>query len=160
MDLRSKIRAISYLRDLYVLRCQQPISQNYFPRSSSEMCYNMSGRVFWTYLRSLVTVLWIEVRHRWAGSNCVCILPACKRAPFVLPFQGLLLSAAENLTVAAPWSSPPATASSSRALATKRRAMHLTNLKKLSVPKSVASQIHNVVSIIGGLVFACASSGR
>ena len=69
---------------------------------------------------AFTTVPWIQVCHRCAGSNCVCILTCLQKAPFVLPFQEFLLPAAENLTVAAPWSSPPATASSSRVLATTK----------------------------------------
>ena len=135
MVLRSKIRPISYLRDLYVLRHQQPISQNYFPRSRSETGHNMSGRVFWSYLQSLVTVLWIQVCHRCAGSNCIRILTCLQKPHFVLPFQEILLPAAEILTVAAPWSSPPVTASSYRALAASTRAMLFGHLKKLDSEK-------------------------
>ena len=146
MDLRSKIRAISYLRDLYVLRCQQPISQNYFPRSSSEMCHNMSGRIFWTYLRSLVTVLWIEVRQRGAGSNCVCILPACKKAPFVLPFQQFCELAAESLTVDSRWSSLPSPWSAWRQLQASCLRRSTNDLKKMAVRNIRLSELANLAS--------------
>ena len=96
----------------------------------------MSGRAFWSYLQSLVTVLWIQVCHRCAGSNCIRILTCLQKPHFVLPFQEILLPAAEILTVAAPWSSPPVTASSYRAPAASTRAMLFSHLKKLDVRKT------------------------
>ena len=68
----------------------------------------------------------------------------------MLPFQELLLSAAENLTVAAPWSSPPATASSSRALAAAARASLLafSHLKKMAFRDIAPSEISNLELIL------------